>query len=300
MKKLFCLASLVALVQLALAQPENLELAFDNQKVKVSLSLVDNFKGDGVNQQIWKINQGCLRDAKQEVSRHWLLADMVTVRDGNLTIATVPHERKNQDFSIWITDGMKPMVGNFSYDSGEIESKNEYFWGYYEIRCKLPKGSEAWPAFWLYGEANGTNNEIDIFEFWNESNAFGKVVLKKLSRVQHMTTHYHGRMSGEGSDLKFDASEDFHTYGVLWTPTAIVWYTDGIPQRVLYRYKKRKDRKDGLVKEGREENVFPQSPMHILLSMGTQQTTKEAAPLLQPNFVIDYLRYYKWTPSVQK
>jgi len=300
MKKSISVVLACAFSTMLFAQKTTMILSNNEETVKVELEFNEEFSGTRINEQVWQVRTGVTRDAKQEVTRQWLLPAMVSVNNGQCVIRTVPNQRVNQEFSVWITDGMKPMVGNFAYDSGEIESKNSYFWGYYEIRCKLPKGNEAWPAFWLYGEENGTNNEIDVFEFWNESNAFGKVVPKKLSRVQHMTTHYRRRMSGEGSDLKFDASEDFHTYGVLWMPTYIVWYTDGEIQRVLYRYKKRKDRKDGQVKEGREENVFPQSPMHILVDMAMQQTKNSAEALEVPDFVIDYVRYYKWTPSVEK
>jgi beta-glucanase (GH16 family) len=164
-----------------------------------------------------------------------------------------------------------------------------FHWGYYEIRCELPKGRDAWPAFWLYGESNGTNNEIDVFEFWNEENLFGGFSQKKLSRIQQMTTHYNKRMSGVGVKLPFDGSAGMHTYGVLWTENAIVWYTDGKEMRTLYRYKKASDRKDGKVVPGREENVFPQSPMKLLVDMAVQQSGNRL-PLEKNSFVVDYVR----------
>jgi beta-glucanase (GH16 family) len=186
---------------------------------------------------------------------------------------------------------MKERKGNFNYDTGEFESKELFHWGFYEIRCKLPKGRDAWPAFWLYGESNGTNNEIDVFEFWNEENVFGGFSQKKQARVQHMTTHYNKRMSGVGTKLPFDGSEGMHTYGVLWTENAIVWYTDGKEMRTLYRYKKASDRKDGKIIQGREENVFPQSPMKLLVDMAVQQSN-ERSVFEKNTFVVDYVRGY--------
>jgi beta-glucanase (GH16 family) len=82
-----------------------------------------------------------------------------------------------------------------------------------------------------------------------------------------------------------------HTYGVLWTENAIVWYTDGKEMRTLYRYKKASDRKDGKIIQGREENVFPQSPMKLLVDMAVQQS-ENRLPLEKNSFVVDYVRGY--------
>jgi beta-glucanase (GH16 family) len=82
-----------------------------------------------------------------------------------------------------------------------------------------------------------------------------------------------------------------HTYGVLWTENAIVWYTDGKEMRTLYRYKKPSDRKDGKILEGREENVFPRSPMKLLVDMAVQQS-ENRLPLEKNSFVVDYVRAY--------
>ena len=98
-------------------------------------------------------------------------------------------------------------------------------------------------------------------------------------------------MSGVGTKLPFDGSAGMHTYGVLWTESMIVWYTDGKEMRTLYRYKKASDRKDGKIIPGREENVFPQSPMKLLVDMAVQQSN-ERSVFEKNNFVVDYVRGY--------
>ena len=55
----------------------------------------------------------------------------------------------------------------------------------------------------MYGEVNGVNNEIDVFEFWNPHNMFGKYSPKKLSMIHHMTVHYNKKMSSK-SYVVFD------------------------------------------------------------------------------------------------
>jgi beta-glucanase (GH16 family) len=238
------------------AQPKDTVLNFRGMNIPMKLSFSDEFNGLKLDEQKWDLREGVVRDAEQKITQQWLTKESVEVKDGKVTITTLPKERKDQTFYVWITDGMKERKGNFNYETGEFESKELFLWGYYEIRCELPKGRDMWPAFWLYGESNGTNNEIDVFEFWNEENVLGGFSQKKQARIQHMTTHYNKRMSGAGTKLPFDGSEGMHTYGVLWTENAIVWYTDGKEMRTLYRYKKSKDRKDGKIVAGREENVF--------------------------------------------
>jgi beta-glucanase (GH16 family) len=276
---------------LVLAQPKDTVINFRGTEIPMKLAFSDEFSGLKLDEQKWHLREGVVRDAEQKITQQWLTKESVLVKNGKVTITTVPNERKDQPFSVWITDGMKERKGNFNYDTGEFESKELFHWGYYEIRCELPKGRDTWPAFWLYGESDGTNNEIDVFEFWNEENVFGGYSEKKEARVQHMTVHYKKRMSGKGDKLPFDGSEGMHTYGVLWTDRAIVWYTDGKEMRTLYRYKKASDRKDGKISEGREENVFPRSPMKLLVDMAVQQS-ENRLPLEKNSFVVDYVRAY--------
>jgi beta-glucanase (GH16 family) len=276
---------------LVLAQPKDTVINFRGMNIPMKLSFSDEFSGLKLDEQKWDLREGVVRDAEQKITQQWLTKESVVVKNGKVTITTLPKERKNQTFYVWITDGMKERKGNFNYDTGEFESKELFHWGYYEIRCELPKGRDAWPAFWLYGESNGTNNEIDVFEFWNEQKFFGGFSQKKQARIQHMTAHYNKRMSGVGEKLSFDGSDGMHTYGVLWTENAIVWYTDGKEMHTLYRYKKSSDRKDGKIREGREENVFPRSPMKLLVDMAMQQTSNRL-PLEKNAFVVDYVRGY--------
>jgi len=276
---------------LVFAQPKDTVINFRGLNIPMRLSFSDEFEGVRLNENKWTLREGVTRDADQKITQQWLTKESISVKNGKVTITTLPNERKDQTFYVWITDGMKERKGNFNYDTGEIESKQLFHWGYYEIRCELPKGRDAWPAFWLYGESDGTNNEIDVFEFWNEQKFFGGFSQKKQARIQHMTTHYNKKMSGVGYKLPFDGSDGMHTYGVLWTENAIVWYTDGKEMRTLYRYKKASDRKDGKIAEGREENVFPRSPMKILVDMAVQQSANRL-PLEKNSFEVDYLRAY--------
>jgi Glycosyl hydrolases family 16 len=288
------LTSLATLTCLTGSFAQEKTLSFNIEKgrtVTCNLILNEEFNSTELDSKQWLIREGVTRDAQQKITQQWLVKECVKLKDGKAIIETLPNKRSEQSFSVWITDGMKPFTGNFGFDTGEFESRGDYFYGYYEIKCKLPKGHSAWPAFWLYGEANGTNNEIDVFEFWNEENAIGKFSEKKLSRIQHMTTHYNKRMDGKGVKLDFDASKDFHQYGVLWTPHVIIWYTDGKEMRRLYRFDKKSDRyaSNPTGKEG----VFPQSPMKIIVDMAVQQSSGAIPIWSNSLFEIEYIRGYE-------
>ncbi len=117
--------------------------------------------------------------------------------------------------------------------SGAVTSYR-YFrhrYGYYEIRCILPQEIGHWPAFWFQTDlqssppyrADVVGAEIDVFEY-----------LKQESCTIEQNVHWGtGTKCYEhmGHELKFPelAKRGYHTYGLLWTPKAYVFYIDGKP-----------------------------------------------------------------------
>ncbi|MCC6599050.1 MAG: glycoside hydrolase family 16 protein [Crocinitomicaceae bacterium] len=281
------------------AQPHYDTLTITNGGIREMWDLVffDEFSGEMIDESKWKIVEGVPRDPMQQASEQWYDPRNIIVSDGIAKFQVRKDTMLNKPFSIWIKDGMKEMKGNYYFSSGEIDSRELFHYGLYEIRCKLPKGKGMWPAFWMYGESDGTNNEIDVFEFWNQSNVFGLFSPKKLSRIQNMTVHYRGGMSGLASLPGTDYSDGFHTFSVIWDECKIQWYTDGKLMRTQYRFKKMKGRKSGCdeVKDGGKENVFPRSPMNIIIDLAVQNG--DARPDETNSFPnaleVDYVRYYQ-------
>lgn len=126
----------------------------------------------------------------------------------------------------------------YNYTSSNIVTTEEFGWGKYEIRCKIPKGKGFFPAFWMYGEQSGEGSEIDVFEFMSEKNVFGKFDESKLSKINQMHYHKlyktgappginHNCGSSNGNESGTDYSLDYHIFAVIWDRWAISWYIDG-------------------------------------------------------------------------
>lgn len=133
----------------------------------------DDFNGTKLNTKIWK--------KEQDDHFHDRLAD------------TDPFRHLPQKFSydaIYL-DGMGHLVmeitnQNGTYVSGSMESVSKYdrTYGYYEIRCILPKSEAVGGSFWMMprsmplGTPPTGGMEIDIFEcpYWRKGGVDGKYI----------------------------------------------------------------------------------------------------------------------------
>ncbi len=108
-----------------------------------------------------------------------------------------------------------------AYTSGELNTKGVFqqAYGYFEVRAQLPKGQGLWPAFWLYDASSQTPEEIDVMEN-----------LGKDTTTYYMTVH-----NGAGQEFQHryhgaDLAQGYHRYAVKWTPEAVIFYLDDVPQ----------------------------------------------------------------------
>lgn len=259
----------------------------------------DEFNGTSLDIQKWKSSNGVFRDPEHKAEKQWYTPANVEIGDGTMKLWAKRELLANQTFSVWIKDGMKPFTSDFEFTSAEIESHQQFGYGMYEIRCRIPKGKGLWPAFWMYGESNGINNEIDVFEFWNQKSTLSKFSTRKLSRVHNMTAHYKGKMTGENYKGP-DYSGDFHVFTVIWDECKLEWYVDGELKRRITRFKKSSGEKFTCQEEltkynGTKENVFPRDQqMTIIANLALQ--ANDAKPFETDVFPvameIDYIRYY--------
>jgi beta-glucanase (GH16 family) len=269
------------------------------------LAFEDDFDGNTIDTSKWRVKTGVVRDPNQKDAIQWFLPANAVVSDGTLKLVAKRDTFINQCFWLWInaSEGMQFFCHDFFYSGAEIACRQDFTHGKYEMRCKIPKGKGMSTAFWMWGFNHA--NEIDAFEFTNETNMFGKYQEEKSAQVHAMNTHMDYEDNGhvEHCGMKYtgiDFSEDFHTFTVIWTPQQIQWLVDDKVVRtsaLFYSIEgKLMDcvtlRKGDLYYKNR---VFPMYPMHIIASMCVQsgKGMPDQNTILPNNFEIDFIRYYR-------
>ncbi len=119
------------------------------------------------------------------------------------------------------------------YTSARLRTQGlqEFQYGRFEARLKVPEGAGLWPAFWMLG-ANFSEDDADEANRWPN---VGEIdVMEYLGREPDLilgTAHGPGYSGGGGltkwNRQDYPIADDFHTYAVEWEPDEIRWYYDG-------------------------------------------------------------------------
>lgn len=175
------------------------------------------------------------------------------------------------------------------YTSARLNSKFAFTYGRVEFRAKMPSGVGTWPAIWMlnkeinedgaywqqqgFGKTNWPDcGEIDILEHWgSKQDSVQSAVHTKASHGHEVTTL--------GGQKIIDASDQFHTYSLVWTSEKMVFSVDGT-QHYEYNPKVRND------------ETWPfDSDQYFLLNIAIE-------PNIEANFKksamqVDYIRVYQ-------
>jgi len=256
--KTLLIVSILLLSQSIYAQlPANYKLVFD-----------DTFDSTAINSSkwnsIWDWNQSGSVNVSfcNNIPSGWIRPDLYGYRkthfencivsDGTLKIVS-----QKENYSGWVdnwplctSDSCKKGTGygacekskspshcldhdllKFNYTTGMLISKKTFKYGYFEIRCKLPKpkppktNTGIGPNFWLWSGAGPvvTWSEIDIFEFDGKNSTFGSSV--HYEDVNGNKSH--GIPESDNVPPIFVDFSDFHTFSLLWTPHKMKFYLDG-------------------------------------------------------------------------
>ena len=172
----------------------------------------DSFDGPALDRSRWNVElhePGWVNEEWQEYADS---EENIFLRDGRLLIRPVKTVHKD---------------GKVSYTSGRISTQNkqDFTYGLFEARLKVPKGKGFLPAFWLM-----TTDE-DKYGQWPVCGEIDMMEIKgDQTRTNHGTLHYglpHEQNQGTAALSQGDFSEEFHNFALVWEPEVIRWYVDG-------------------------------------------------------------------------
>ncbi len=133
--------------------------------------------------------------------------DPFSVQNGELTITATPALPGAQTDGLPYTSGLITTQGSFAQNQG-----------YFEIRAQTPDIAGFWAAFWMLPATAAGYTEFDVLEQPNLGSAD-----EYWSDAKFQGANQGGMFNSTGAAL----STGFHTYGLLWTATAITFYFDG-------------------------------------------------------------------------
>jgi beta-glucanase (GH16 family) len=120
--------------------------------------------------------------------------------------------------------------GKSEITSGRIttQGKEDFTYGRFEARAKVPAGQGYLPAFWLMATDEGNYGqwprcgEIDIME------VMGQNTSKSYHTIHYGYNSGSGHKENQGTKVLSDGSfsDEYHTYRVDWDPGQITWYVD--------------------------------------------------------------------------
>ena len=168
----------------------------------------DEFDGDALNTDVWQLVAGEMQQ--------------VRLQDGNMV--------------------MRADYRDGAWRLADLQMNDAYCKGYYEIRCKVFNNTsrrDVWSAFWItcdgvYDPAVSKGGvggcEIDIYESFADT-------VEGLDRPVGITPAVwcNGVDDKDGIDgINFgqwrsnNPTEEYNTYGVLWTDEYYIWYINGV------------------------------------------------------------------------
>lgn len=233
----------------------------------------DEFTDDELNSDkwvkcYWWDAAGCTNLGNRE--EQWYLPGNVSVSDGMLRLKAQREMTANTTGIYEYSSGMVT-TGRVTYDQ-LVPTRFDFQYGYAEIRARAPRGQGLWPAFWLLPSRHAPIPEIDVME-----------ILGQEIETLYYAFHYRdqiGKKRARGHSFKVpDLSEDWHVFGVEWSPERIIWYFDGVEQ---WRYD--------------DARYVPHEPMYMIINLAiggiwaraADETTEFPAEL-----AVDYVRVWQ-------
>lgn len=166
-----------------------------------------------------------------------------------------------------------------NYLSGIITSYDSFKMthGYVETRAKVPGGRGLWPAFWLLTTHYVEDvPEIDVMEFLGQD----KDTLYNTYHYFDIEDGYRKISTPSLQVFADDWTQNFHTFGMAWSPDEIIWYVDG---KETHRVTD-------------SDYVIANQAMYLIANLavgGNWPGSPDASTQFPATFEIDYIRAYE-------
>jgi beta-glucanase (GH16 family) len=175
----------------------------------------DEFSGEGLpDKNKWTTEVGYLRNQEKQYYTG-NRTENVRIENGSLIL-----ECRKDNFKI-------PDAGNALYSSVSITTQAHQDWQYgkFEVRAKMPQGNGVWASLWLMGASDSKGSpwpacgEIDIAEH------VGKEPENIYGTVHFQDEGKHRKEAFLFTETK--TYKDFHVYVAEWGPDRIEFFCDG-------------------------------------------------------------------------
>ncbi|MBR3956013.1 MAG: glycoside hydrolase family 16 protein [Clostridia bacterium] len=264
-----------------------------NLEERFELTWSDEFDGTELDRTKWQTEWW----VTERKGGYWH-EDMVSVKDGNLIITTAYFDEplENRYYEQW-----KDEINFKEYKPGWytacISSQDRFTqtYGYYEIRCILPKSTGMWSAFWMMNggvvnvDGSGQDGtEVDIFEsmyYKDEWLGYGDCIISGI------VYDGYGPETQNASIDKWYANnpyEEYNTYGLEWNENEYIFYINGVETGRITAGGVSQNPEWLLVScEVAGENGVAHADRH-----GTGKMSMEPGDTAE--FIVDYVRVYQY------
>ena len=204
------------------------------------------------------------------------------IEDGKFVARCLPNPYQDTDDVEMISGGIMTS-GLFNFTYGKLEAR---------IRTNPYTGN--FPAFWMMPQDNSAGwpyaGEIDIWEQIDDSDTSWHTIHSRWANGTSSGSLCQGQSDNPtktGSNSS-TTNGNYHTFGLEWTDTKLVWYVDG---KQVFSYAKLEDNEEAL-----ELGQWPfDKPFYIILNQSVGNGSWASAPDVAHTYetLFDWVRVYQ-------
>ena len=192
-------------------------------RIKKQLANLNKLEGYSL---VWSDDFGTtiLDDSKWNLRAHMQGQDDLEIRYDESAVSV-------DNGSVTLSSGRVDEDTYYTNASLSTADKMVFKYGYVEMRAKVPFGAPAFPSFWMQSamkEDTSVMGEIDIFEhFCNNGDDYIQSGIHKWYQNE-AKDHVLNNTIGSHSFGSEALAEEWHNYGLLWTPEKLDFMVDGV------------------------------------------------------------------------